>query len=274
MSPFISRLTWEENRELVRDAPAVLVPVGSTEQHGPHLPVDNDAFCAEALARRIAEEAGRRGRIVAVSPPVAFGVSEHHMGFPGTIALRPRVFEDMVYDIGASLLRHGWRAVVFVNGHGGNSSALASAAERLAHSFPEALVLVHEWWQLLGDRLREILEDSLCHGCEGETSLSLALGQRVLGDKARREMPPLASKFFAVNMLAPRLKIGFPLPPMNRLTRSGVIGDPTKATVDKGEAIVREVVSRTILLIDEIAAGNPLAAGDTQQSAGQGGENE
>lgn len=252
MATYIEQLTWEENRDLEHRATAILVPVGSTEQHGPHLPVNNDAYCAKALACQIAEESDRRGIQVAVSPAVVFGVSGHHMAFSGTISLRPHVFEEVIYDIGASLFRHGWKAVIFVNGHGGNSTSLSSAIAHLADDFPDAIVLLHEWWHLVADRLPEILEGNLCHACEGETSISLALEQRVLVERAHREVHEIASRFF--NLSTPDLTIGFPIPPLHRVTRSGVIGDPTKATMEKGNQIVDEVLSRSMLLMKEIAA--------------------
>lgn len=262
MATYIEELTWEENRDLQRTATAILVPVGSTEQHGPHLPVNNDAYCAKALACQIAQESDRRGIQVAVSPPVVFGVSGHHMAFSGTITLRPRVFEEVIYNIGASLFRHGWKAVIFVNGHGGNSTSLASAIAHLADDYPDGIVLLHEWWHLIADRLPEILEGNLCHACEGETSISLALGQRVLVDRACCETHEVSSRFF--NLSSPGLTIGFPIPPLHRVTRSGVIGDPTKATTEKGNQMIQEVLSRSMLLMEEIA-GNLARSNDLRE---------
>lgn len=249
----LARMTWQENREAVARCTAVLVPVGSVEQHGPHLPVDNDTFCAARLAELIAEEAGRQGIVVAVAPAIPLGVSGHHMAFPGTVTLRPRVFEEVVGDVGASLARHGWKRLLFVNGHGGNSHALASAIARLAEDYPGVLFLLHEWWNLIADRLGDILEVGLFHACEGETSFAMAVGQRVLGDRLQAELPRAKSRFLSFNMLEPSLKVGFPLPPMERITKSGVVGDPTKASAAKGEAMIHEAVERTMLLLKEMA---------------------
>lgn len=258
----LAELTWEENRDLIRDAVAVLIPVGSTEQHGPHLPVNTDAFCAGVLAWRIVEEADRQGIWAGVAPAIVFGVSGHHMSFPGTIALSPRLFEDLSYEVASSLLKHGWRAVVFVNGHGGNSAALSMAAARLAEAYPRAVILVHEWWQLIADRLGDILEGDVCHACEGETSLSMALGQRVIGDRARPEMPRIFPKLLRLGMRETAFRVGFPPPRFDRITRSGVLGDPTKASVPKGEAIVREIISRSVLLLRELVAERSNQGGE------------
>lgn len=260
----LHRMTWEENEEAIGRSAVVLVPVGSTEQHGPHLPVNNDAYCAEELSLRIAEAAAQEGLKVAVGPSIAFGVSGHHMGFPGTVTLRPHLFEEVVYEVGSSLLKHGWKRLVFVNGHGGNSNALMAAIGRLANDYPDAIVVLHEWWTLIGDKLRDILEVGLFHAGEGETSLSMALGQRVLEDRMKREIPISSSKFISFNLLESVFKVGFPLPPMHRISRSGVVGDPTKASQAKGEAMLREVLARTMILLRELAEGKPMV-GRTHQ---------
>lgn len=251
----LDEMTWEENREAISQSLAVLVPVGSTEQHGPHLPVNNDVFCAARLAAAIAAAARTEGMTVAVATALPFGVSEHHMAFPGTISLRRETLVEVLCDVGSSLLRHGWKALVFVNGHGGNSGALHQAAGVLASRFPDALVIVHEWWHLIIDKLRGILTTGLCHACEGETSLSLALGQRVLEERMVSEIPPRSSQFSSWNLLDRVFALGLPSLPVHAISSSGVIGDPRAASREKGEAIIREVVDRSLLMLREIAQG-------------------
>lgn len=260
----LHQMTWEENKEAIERSGAVLVPVGSTEQHGPHLPINNDIYCAEKLSLTIADAAAQEGLEVAVGPSIAFGVSGHHMDFPGTVTLRRHLFEEVVYDVGSSLLKHGWKRLVFVNGHGGNSSALMAAVERLAHDYPDAVVVLHEWWILIGDKLRDILEVGLFHACEGETSLSMALGQKVLEDRMKPEIPLSPSKFISFSFLENVFKVGLPLPPMRQISKSGVVGDPTKASRAKGEAILREVLARTMILLRELTE-DKLMVGRTNQ---------
>lgn len=124
---WIQEMTWEEVREKIdAGAKTVLLPVGSTEQHGPHLPVGTDTMVAAALAEAAAREAS-----VLAAPPLWFGWSPHHMVLPGTVTIRPEVLIELLYDIMASLAHHGFSAFVVINGHRiVNISWLQIAAER------------------------------------------------------------------------------------------------------------------------------------------------
>ncbi len=110
---WLQNLTWEEVRDRIpASRETVIVPVGSTEQHGPHLPVGTDTMVANAVASAAAAEAG-----VLVAPPLWFGWSPHHMVLPGTITIRPEVLVELVSDVVGSLHHHGFRRFVLLNGH-------------------------------------------------------------------------------------------------------------------------------------------------------------
>ncbi len=110
---WMQNLTWEEVRDSVAASRAtVIVPVGSTEQHGPHLPVGTDTMVAMALAESAAERSG-----ALVAPPLWFGWSPHHMILPGTITVRPEILAEVACDVVRSLAEHGFRRFVFLNGH-------------------------------------------------------------------------------------------------------------------------------------------------------------
>jgi creatinine amidohydrolase len=110
---WLQNLTWEEVRDRIPESrETILLPVGSTEQHGPHLPVGTDTLVAVALAEDAAVEAG-----VLAGPPLWFGWSPHHMVLPGTITIRPEVLIEVAYDVVSSLAQHGFRRFVFLNGH-------------------------------------------------------------------------------------------------------------------------------------------------------------
>ncbi len=109
----LQNLTWEEVRELVTETEGtIILPIGSTEQHGRHLPVGSDTYVALTLA----EDAGERTE-VAVAPPLWFGWSPHHMVLPGTITVRPEVLVELVYDVVKSLKEHGFERFILLNGH-------------------------------------------------------------------------------------------------------------------------------------------------------------
>ncbi len=109
----LQEMTWEEIKELVGDcAGTVVLPIGSTEQHGPHLPVGTDTMVAITLAEAASEQTG-----VAVAPPLWFGWSPHHMVLPGTITIRPEILVELVVDVVKSLQAHGFRNFILLNGH-------------------------------------------------------------------------------------------------------------------------------------------------------------
>jgi len=112
-SPWLQNLTWEEIKEQIKVAKGtVILPVGSTEQHGPHLPVGTDTMVANTLA----DAAARRTNVM-VAPPLWFGWSPHHMVLPGTITIRPEILIEITSDIIGSLQQHGFDKFIFVNGH-------------------------------------------------------------------------------------------------------------------------------------------------------------
>lgn len=126
-SVWLQELTWEEVADYLRERDTILIPFGTTEQHGPAGPLGLDSYVAIALA----EDAARRAGVLA-APPVWYGDSSHHLGFPGTISLRTETLIEVVYDILRSLARHGFRRMLLVNGHKWtNLAALTSAARNI-----------------------------------------------------------------------------------------------------------------------------------------------
>jgi creatinine amidohydrolase len=135
---WMQHLTWEDIRDRIAGGGrTVIFPVGSTEQHGPHLPLGTDTMVAAALA-----EAAARATGVLVAPPLWFGWSPHHMVLPGTITIRPEILIELAYDMLESLQRHGLTRFIFVNGHRiVNLSWLQIAAERAKRQLGVKVVL-------------------------------------------------------------------------------------------------------------------------------------
>lgn len=114
--------TWCEVEKYLEQCTGILVPIGSTEQHGPNGLIGTDALTAEKVAQTIGEEQG-----VLVAPTINVGMAQHHMAFTGSMTLRPSTLIAVIQDVIASLVRHGFTHVMFVNGHGGNVNPLESA---------------------------------------------------------------------------------------------------------------------------------------------------
>jgi creatinine amidohydrolase len=167
----------------------VVVPLGSTEQHGHHLPVCTDTEIVTALAERAVERAVRQVPLL-VTPTVPVGFAAHHIGFGGTISVGARTYADLLIEIGSSLMRQGFGRIVFLNGHGGNDAPLNFALDRLAYECATPVNLAGaSYWDLAADVLRESgLDLALSPGHAGhfETSLMLALAP----DLVRMDLRP------------------------------------------------------------------------------------
>lgn len=123
---YLPQMTWVEVEQALTHTDAIIIPLGSIEQHGRHLPLGTDMYEAVETAKLIAQKAD-----VLVAPVVTAGLSPHHMGFPGTITLSPETFEAVVFETAQSLIRHGFRKILIFNGHGGNNVSVANIIQKI-----------------------------------------------------------------------------------------------------------------------------------------------
>lgn len=247
-------LRWPEIDALDRDRTVILIPTGAIEQHGPHLPVDTDIHDSYELSLRAATAAP--GPVV-VAPPVWWGTSPHHMAYPGTISLRLETFAALLSDICASIAHHGFRRLILVNGHGGNSAPLGAIALDISAEH-HLFVQVVTYWHLIVPELRSIGTSELGgmgHACEMETSLQLHLrGERVDMANARKDMPHPLTRWNGIDFREPGPAL-FPWD-FARDSREGVMGDPTVATEEKGARIAQAAVARLVALIEDYRAAD------------------
>ncbi len=119
-------LTWPDVEAYLKHSQGIILPIGSNEQHGPNGLIGTDSLCADAIARAAGENLE-----AVVAPPLAVGMAEHHMAFPGTITLRPSTLLSVIVDCVLSLSSHGFRRFLFINGHGGNTPTLKAAVSEI-----------------------------------------------------------------------------------------------------------------------------------------------
>lgn len=220
-----------------RDSMAIL-PLAALEQHGPHLPVEVDCELAEAVARRTAAALAGSTQVV-VLPVVWTGISEHHMGFGGTVTLGFPAYAGLVEEICRSIVRAGFGRIALLNGHGGNDTALKLLVEELQPRL--AAVLVHTtYWHAAAEAIALLLEaqDRLLHACETETSMMLALRPELV-DRARiptGEHGPATDAERATAGLHRWRTIA-------ARSASGVIGVPSAASAEKGERLLEAIAA-------------------------------
>jgi creatinine amidohydrolase/Fe(II)-dependent formamide hydrolase-like protein/7-cyano-7-deazaguanine synthase in queuosine biosynthesis len=239
-------LTWPEARERFRQVDIALLPVGSIEQHGPHLPLDTDAFDADYLAHRVAEACSDPKPLVL--PNIPYGVSYHHAEFPGTVSISNDTLASLIHDIGMSVAHNGIRKLVVINGHGGNSPALNHAAQMInrdAHIF----VCVDTGETSDVDIYSLIETPNDVHAGEIETSTSLAIRPYLVKmDQAHREVPEFSSRYLDFTSKRSVLWYAY----TRKISNSGVMGDPTRASAEKGKKIWEAMITHLVALVEDL----------------------
>ncbi|GAA2633516.1 creatininase family protein [Dactylosporangium fulvum] len=184
-------LRWSEldRAQLKRHLPeaVVIIPVGAIEQHGPHLPTSTDALIAEAVAGSAATAAaGRSGRPLIVAPTVAFGASDHHLAYGGTLSLSPETLLAVICDLFRSIAAQGGQRAVLLNGHGGNVGVCHAAAAAGSTRF--GLSLAHlDYWRLAGTEGEPPVPG---HAGEFETSMVMAVRPDLVRPREPRAQVP------------------------------------------------------------------------------------
>jgi creatinine amidohydrolase len=255
-------MTWPEVGERISaGVDAVLIPIGTTEQHGPHMPLDTDCFIARSLAARTAALGEEEGVSILVAPTLNVTLSWYHMQFPGSMRLSTTTFFQVFREVCDSLSEHGFENLVAVNGHGGNIAALTVAVNHYFETTGKRVFLV-QWWDLAADVLADV-EGPMIHAEEAETSLALALGQRVEMEQATRDAWDRGAavkeagfqwtSFGQYGMRHSGPKVIVPMEMLRDITGSGVVGDATRATAETGNRIVAALIPRIVQVCREMA---------------------
>ncbi len=241
-----SELTWPEVEARLKEMDVAILPVGSIEQHGPHLPLDTDSFDAEYLARRIAEACSDPKPLVL--PLLPYGVSYEHSEFKGTIGIHNDTLSALVYEIGMNCARNGVNKLVIINGHGGNTPALNFAAQMITRD-TRIFVCVDTGETSDVDIYQIADTQNDIHAGEIETSTSLAVRPHLVKmDKAAKRVPRFSNRYLDFTS---KRKVSWYVH-TKKISQSGVIGDPTKATVEKGERMWQIMIAHLVALVEDL----------------------
>jgi creatinine amidohydrolase len=237
----LAEISWSDAGEVFKAVDVALLPVGSTEQHGPHNPLGTDHMVAAALSRAVGERTG-----VPVLPVIPVGVSEHHRQFPGTLWVPPSVFREYMKAVALAATSHGVRKLLFMNGHGGNTASLIEVAGELRRSHGVFAAVLVVFPPIDG------------HAGDGETSVNLYFHghlvrmERAVDTKQMDSLGPLKVEGF--NHIGPAQ---FPWDTMD-LTDTGVLGaagrtiKATTASAEKGRKLMEPFIDEVCQLVEEL----------------------
>lgn len=242
----LSRLTTVEASAALSGATVAILPVGATEQHGPHLELRTDIAIASEMARRLDADLGD---LSVLCPPLPYGVSEHHMHFDGTLTLRPESFMAVVSDVIDSLAAHGIQRVIIVNGHGGNMDTSRLTA-RIALRDHDIRVAHAMWVALAADVIAEEMADRgrHNHACEIETSLAMALEPSLV--RIELLTPSISADPSHTASDSPYVDLPRRF---EEWTANGALGDPSRASIELGEKIWSTAHQRLLEFAREFA---------------------
>ena len=257
--------TWLELRELAgREDIVIVIPAATLEDHGYHLPIDTDVRLVESVATGAIQRFNARGDARAILfPTQVHGYTPHHMDFPGTVTLRWNVFVESLLDQGRSLIAHGFRRILIVNGHGSNIPLVNMAARLLNVEHRDAVCmssfyLTSEASARTIEEVRTTPRGGMAHACELETSIYLAVAPELVQmDKAVSEIPDSYTEHAWMDWSDGPLAF---TPHWSALTESGVTGDATAATEAKGRALLDRAQEEIAEFIAEVAV-RPRAPG-------------
>jgi len=251
------KLKWPQIKAAASQEKFIVVPCGTIEDHGPHLPVDTDIVIARAICELAAEQMAGD---TLVAPPLTHGYSPHHMDFPGPITIDWDTYIKHTLNVINSLIHHGFRYILLLNGHGSNAPNLDLAARLAMVEHDGVRVGMVSWWQL--SSVMEVFQalrksEVTSHACEAETSAYLAIDPSMVDmDKAPRDLTLPWSDHFWTDLL------GNPLRPhknrvamteyWSQMTQTGVVGDASVATAETGREILRAAANEVSEILREM----------------------
>lgn len=231
---YLGELTWEEAKDAITSSDFIILPTGSFEQHGLHLPLLTDSIRAEAISRLLALKAKEEGMKVYLLPLMPYGVSEHHIRFPGTVSLDPETYIRVIESIGRSLAFHGAKRLLILNFHGGNSAPLQVASSLITSRYGLRTYLIG-WTSFARKYIEENLspDPTWGHACEHETSMIMFI---------RPELAKLnkARKPAVLSLGESRVTVFLYF---DEISDTGGLGDPLRSSTERVPMILEKTNS-------------------------------
>ena len=246
---FLGEMTDPEVRAALERTQTIIIPTGSTEQHGPHGPLLTDAIVPTEVGRRVAERIG-----ALVGPPINYALSYPHVGFTGVVHIRVTTFMSLIEDLCASYASIGFNRIVFLNGHYDNTYAIAYACATAAERMPSGVNAfpINYWDGMTAEEAGEFFGPTTgLHANRGETSAVMAINADLVDlDAANAELPPFPE---VTNQAPVHTAFFFSAPgSVHRATKSGTWGDAREASVEYGQRYLDVVTDATVRVLDDI----------------------
>jgi creatinine amidohydrolase len=255
---YLGERTWTEIPDLTDRV--VVVPLGSLEQHGHHLPLLTDTMIGTEIARRAEAELGDQALFL---PMLWLGASNHHRTFPGTVSLGNELYVRVLCDLLESLIAAGFRRIYLLTAHGGNvlPGNMAIHEVQLRHrDMPDLWLALSSWWSIAAAQvaaLPQVEQPTVTHACELETSMILRLRPDLVHmDAARGASIPFTSAFYVPDFHSPsRMDVARSF---EQLSATGAFGHPEIATAEKGEALYAAAVAEIVAFVRDFATWQPI----------------
>lgn len=258
----LQELTWTDIQDYLKTNDMVIIPLGSTEQHGPHLPLGTDYYEALGMSKMISARTG-----VLVAPVLLSGYSIYHSGFPGSLSLKPETMEQVLYETAEMLIKYGFRRFMFFNYHGGNSIIESKVIHRINHTTEAVAVAIGAGASLQRDqdRIEGVVYDA--HAGIGETSMMLFLEPELVrmerAEKPKMNFSPLVAELYMRSQKNPELMTVLnalqAVPEetgkggaSHEISSNGIwsTADPKESTKEIGEKIVIKMVENAVKFIE------------------------
>lgn len=247
-SRLLSNLSWSQFEEQLKttEDSKILLPMGSLEQHGPHLPLATDTIIADHISQIVSE----RLKNSFLMPPLVLGCSLEHMGFAGTISLQLETLTNTVLDVATSVRQSGIHKIFIINGHGGNRAAIDSTLIKIKHCYPDMHIFSFTILDLVKKKYCEIRKSGkrlVGHADEIETSIMLAIKPELVDmRKAITEAPALPENVSFEGEDLAKISFGWRA---TDLTKSGILGDPLSANPENGKILIDYAVETIAELV-------------------------